>query len=51
MELDLLLLAAPFCPILVAGLYGLAVHTPLSVPVRYVCNKEFLLGFFEFLAA
>ena len=51
MKLDLLLLIAPFSPIVVAGFYGLAVHTPLSVPVRYVCNKEFLLGFFEFLAA
>ena len=51
MKLDWLLLYAPYSPIAVAGLYGLAVHTPLSVPVRYVCNKEFLLGFFEFLAA
>ena len=49
--MELILLAAPYSPILAAGLFGLVVHTPLSVPVRYVCNREFMLGFIEFLAA
>ncbi|KGG87658.1 hypothetical protein P245_19595 [Comamonas thiooxydans] len=51
MQRDLLILLAPFSPILLTGIVGLVVYTPLSVPLRYVFNKEFLLGFAEFLAA